>query len=754
MKLLMKHGYPTQMGPETRAIVVVIALLLALPLPAMVSGQMTADRNERDVDSRENPRDSDFSIEPDSPDGTNGWYSSQPTVSLKAPDDMSVEYYVESDRFAGTTYMAYSGPFQLRQGTNTVYYRFLNDTFTSNAKKEGPFKVDDQAPGTPSHSITPSQPDGKGGWYITPPVLELKYTVENFDESDVSIYYYFNSAASEATKYTQPLEIASDGNTELTYYVVDEAGHRTPEEGIEVILNYDAEEPDCSASVTPPAPDGNNGWYINPPTVSFSSPSTDVQDFLYSINDEDREPEFEDFTSVSQQGGSVTINQEGNIFLFYMSEDRSGRSSPIGRLTVNVDTEIPEDVEIVTNPEPEDSGWFADSPIITLTADEVDSSIYYSWDDSAPLEDYLLYDGHIDDVEEGNSTLRYYLLDDAHFPADATVEQVLFQVDSTPPVAILPSTIPETFTGQNVTVDASKSTDNLNFLEYTFDFGDGTAVDWTQNPVQSHAYENGGIFKVSLKVRDRVHESGTVTVNINVIGDQDSGDDDDDDTQEDDDGSDATSLPDPTGMVFDDDRFKNVEDSDKDGVPDWYEINITKTNPAAFDATDKQRLKYRSDFESSIREAVDEDDQMELMIVIFIGIISAIIVVVFLLVIRMRLKKQERDEEMEMSISLDDPNLKDPNRQQQDNAQIPSSRGQTIPSSGGQTRHPHDRVGIQNQQQGSPGNFPSPGHQPRPSTQQAPVRPTYSERYNHAPPPGRLHPAQVVQNPQYQQRKR
>jgi len=75
--------------------------------------------------------------------------------------------------------------------------------------------------------------------------------------------------------------------------------------------------------------------------------------------------------------------------------------------------------------------------------------------------------------------------------------------DNEPPTAIIEVDTSETFTSVPIKFDGSTSNDGDGTVEeYYFDFGDSTTSGWVTNSVIYHAFENGGSYTVSLKVRD------------------------------------------------------------------------------------------------------------------------------------------------------------------------------------------------------------------------------------------------------------
>lgn len=88
------------------------------------------------------------SVNPSSPDGTNGWYKTQPVITLSATDAAldKVEYHWNSDSWS-----TYSSPLTLaNEGTHTLYYRAID--LAGNVSDEGSLtlKLDQTSPTAPT----------------------------------------------------------------------------------------------------------------------------------------------------------------------------------------------------------------------------------------------------------------------------------------------------------------------------------------------------------------------------------------------------------------------------------------------------------------------------------------------------------------------------------------------------------------------------------------------------------------------------
>ena len=103
--------------------------------------------------------------------------------------------------------------------------------------------------------VRPSRPDGKNGWYITPP--EIRYETHKGEE----------------VKYDWQIDFAQDefarrGNSINTLIVNLKRQGKT--ERFAKLFKLDTTIPRVSVRIAPPIPDGHNGMYLKPPTVSLS----------------------------------------------------------------------------------------------------------------------------------------------------------------------------------------------------------------------------------------------------------------------------------------------------------------------------------------------------------------------------------------------------------------------------------------------------------------------------------------------------
>ncbi|MEM4728722.1 MAG: PKD domain-containing protein [Thermoplasmata archaeon] len=277
-------------------------------------------------------------------------------------------------------------------------------------------RVVDITPPSTSISVVPSSPNGKNGWYTTPPTITL-----SVNEPGSAIYFAWDASPFE--RYNKSLR-PPEGNHTLRYHSVDRAGNVEQEKSKCFLVDTIA--PVTTASINPPEPTGQNGWYNSSAAVSLTCDTPEART-LWSW---DNEP-------FSSYDGPVEI-LEGYHRFNYRSEDQAGNLETVRTLETRMDT-IPPTVDIIVRPEKPDGlmGWYLRTPWINLSSsDPADPRIYYRWDDG-PLEQYAR------DLKApaGAHTLTYYAVDAAgnRGPAFSTV----IKVDGSPPgVEALPE-IPE-----------------------------------------------------------------------------------------------------------------------------------------------------------------------------------------------------------------------------------------------------------------------------------------------------------------------
>ena len=196
--------------------------------------------------------DPNLSVAAGTPDGSNGWYKSKPTLTLTASDATSGLDYAKFDLSGNDKFTpSADGVFALAATAQ--------DLAGNSATKSTTIKVDSTDP----NLSLPTAPDGANGWYITSPTLTLS-------ASDATS----GLASSGLDTGGNSVTISADGVKTISASAEDNAGNTA---SLSVTVKKDSLSP---ALAIPSTPDGSNGWYKTNPTITLSaSDATSGLDF-------------------------------------------------------------------------------------------------------------------------------------------------------------------------------------------------------------------------------------------------------------------------------------------------------------------------------------------------------------------------------------------------------------------------------------------------------------------------------------------
>ncbi|WP_455391825.1 PKD domain-containing protein, partial [[Eubacterium] cellulosolvens] len=195
--------------------------------------------------------------------------------------------------------------------------------------------------------------------------------------------------------------------------------------------------------------------------------------------------------------------------------------------------------------------------------------------------------------------------------------------------------------GKEITFDASESSDDVEIVEYDWDFGDestgsGDEVD--------HTYDKVGVYTVNLTVTDDLGLPGYAEKSLTIVKDKADLDGDAmpdiweessgnlldttiNDANEDKDNDGLTNL-----QEYENNTFANKADSDNDDYPDLEEIQ-KGSNPR-----DKTSVPKKP--------AGDGDEDNLLMILMVVAVIIIILIILVLVMLIKKRKKREEEEEV------------------------------------------------------------------------------------------------------------
>ena len=147
------------------------------------------------------------SLFPGSPDGENGYFRTNVTVTIQTDPDATVVY-----RWGGGAWRNYTGPFQAPEGTSTLYYYSI-DAAGNRAQIQS---LDLSVDAVPPVTTISMEPDAGGAWTAAAPAVALS------TEKSAATFWYIDG--DQAVPYTGQVRLPA-GRHALSYYSVDAAGN-------------------------------------------------------------------------------------------------------------------------------------------------------------------------------------------------------------------------------------------------------------------------------------------------------------------------------------------------------------------------------------------------------------------------------------------------------------------------------------------------------------------------------------------------
>ncbi|CAG7639440.1 OmpL47-type beta-barrel domain-containing protein [Paenibacillus allorhizosphaerae] len=150
-------------------------------------------------------------------------------------------------------------------------------------------------------------------------------------ESVVAATYFTVDGGAQQTGNT--VTLSTEGTHTLAYWSVDAAGN--VEQPHTVTVRIDKTTPVTEASTTPAQPEGLNGWYVHPVTVSLN-----VYDHLSGVTS--TEYSLDGGSKWMSYSGALTIDQDGLYGLAYRSKDGAGNAEVEKKTNLKLDFTGPE----------------------------------------------------------------------------------------------------------------------------------------------------------------------------------------------------------------------------------------------------------------------------------------------------------------------------------------------------------------------------------------------------------------------------
>ena len=269
------------------------------------------------------------SLTPSTPSGQNGWYVSDPTLTLTTSDTggpgiQSVTYSID-----GSAPVNYTGPVTITGDVQHTYQGWVTDTAgTTVSTGLLTCNVDTTPP-----NILFTAP-ATGTWINGNPMLS--WTGTDALSGAASVTLQWDNGPSQTEPVTGSIAIP-EGQHTATFTATDNAGNISAPQTVGPFW-VDNTPPIVSATLTPATPDGANGWYVTNPNIiiNASDPTSGIADESFSF---DGNPAVE-WTMLNWLY-KTTITGDGQHTYQGFATDNAGNTASTAIYTVNIDTSPP-----------------------------------------------------------------------------------------------------------------------------------------------------------------------------------------------------------------------------------------------------------------------------------------------------------------------------------------------------------------------------------------------------------------------------
>ncbi len=408
-----------------------------------------------------------ISIDPEDPDGANGYYITDPLIGLETEVQVDVTYYD-----LGNGPVQYNGPFRPGHGNWDLEYWSEDLAGRTDESKMVEIKVD---LGDPSVEmvVSPKIPDGESGFYSKPPLVTL--VIEGGAEG----WFLLNGEG--PYEYSSPFEL-EDGEWAVEYYAATPSGRTGT-----VKTSYfkvDSTPPDLQVEFDPPL---CTGWCSLPVYMTLLSKESGV-DILFDIADE----------GPYSYSSSVLLG-DGEYSVTVWAVDPAGNRAEGGTFEIMIDN-TPPVTELVFDRAPDSGDWFYDTPpsidLRTVLPPVSPEITYISLDG----DEYQEYSGQEMDFIPGRNTVHFYSQDMAGNTEPVRRRDI--NIDTSPPTAVLSSNRTILAEMGSVRFTILGSTDDIEVYRFMIDFGDGERSDWIYGTEVSHLYDGLGSYTVIVTIED------------------------------------------------------------------------------------------------------------------------------------------------------------------------------------------------------------------------------------------------------------
>jgi len=343
--------------------------------------------------------------------GLNGWYTS-PVTFTGSPSDPAPSSGIASTQYVldGGAPQSGSSVTVSTDGTHSVYFTTQDVAGNASAPSATDTVKIDTVPPVVSSSISGGAV-GTNGWYTSAVSLSASASDATSGLDPAGLAYSIDGGAAQSGSTAS---VSGDGTHTVVFSIHDIAGNLgTSSQTIKI----DATPPTAGFSM--PAPNGSNGWFISPFTVtpSGSDATSGIASEQVSLDG-------------STWSSSVSISTDGVYTIYSRATDKAGNNSAVVTKTVSLDTTPPTESLVLP---PTSSGWYNSQPAITVNASDATSGVastQYSVDGSPWVATPPTF-------TDGTHTIQAQVTDKAG--NSSTSALVTIKVDTTPPVSVFVS---------------------------------------------------------------------------------------------------------------------------------------------------------------------------------------------------------------------------------------------------------------------------------------------------------------------------
>ncbi len=265
------------------------------------------------------------SINPLSPNGSNSFYITIPTVQLTSADsDLSkIEYIWDS---SGGTWNTYTSGISPAEGTHTLYYKATDLVGNVSTNQSVLIRVDTTNPDI-NYTVQPNTPDGTNLWYVTGPKITLSSTSLDVDK----IIYYWNDEVSEPQDYSSEIVFA-EGTQKITFKTQDMAGNYSEEKT--VTLKTDTKKPQLLHTQ---AEYNENHKHVD---ITWKTDDEDIKNIkIYKSSPNEKDRDIKEKIAILDEGKKYVDEKvsQGDIYYYKVEiSDDAGNSDISGYLEVKI----------------------------------------------------------------------------------------------------------------------------------------------------------------------------------------------------------------------------------------------------------------------------------------------------------------------------------------------------------------------------------------------------------------------------------